>query len=1621
MVKVKMRKRAQRKSKPITDQSKHVVTKKTLVEKPKKPTKQMRKNWWMAVALIGIFLLVLLFNAYFNIISGVAENPDGEGLEKYYLSGPDPYYNMRIVEETYTKGTYQFYSENDPLLNYPLGASGGRAPLFNMMALGFSRVLTPFMDEIDAIGYAMQFIPALFGALLVFPVYSIGKDVFNKKVGLISALWLSLTVAIVSSGHGSAYSLFDHDSFNLFLFFTTFAFLIKSIKEKDRTKSIFYAILGGIPLAGLSMVWVEHEYLYTIIALYAFVQIFIDLLKGKNDLKTFISPLVILSVGYIVSLPVISSRWVSFRATIPLFMCLGVLVFGLIYYVLGKRKVPWTISLPAILVIGGFGFAFLWFVPELSSVVPQIGALSKFSEIIRGTGGIYGNKVSLTIAEAHTYGISNTVMNFGAVLYWLGWAGFVFILYNFYKNRERNDLLFLITLFVVNIWLTGIAGRFITDMAPIIAIFAGFMTWFIVDRVDYPGMARNIKSAGGGFHGIRRGVKIMHVIGILFIAMALILNVIPVFTAAIPNAQTEDGDSNWKKMFWGDKVSHPFGLSIGKETYWVEAFQWLKQQDTDISDPVDRPAVISWWDYGFYEVAIGEHPTVADNFQHGIPPAANFHTATSEKEAIAVLSVRLMEGDAYKNERQVSEGVQDVLEDYFPDYAENISFWLENPEESPSYGKKIDSEYHKYIQNVDERFLTVGVQWEENAYYHDIVNLVTNETNGLSLDETVWFYHDIQEATGLSIRYYATEIYDKSIFNIFAFLADKSLVMTGAPRDDFVKINYKGQLLDSRGNIVDNFDKYAEDILELPENERQYYRVTDQSQDFQDAYFNTMFYQTFFGKKFGADELPAQYQNYRFNVQMPCTGMKHFYAEYASGEYTPVVIAKYYEGAKVNGTVVFNGEVVDDDLEIVAFKNLSFTESKIMPIEHDNVSSSDGSFDLLLGAGASIQIRKDLGATQFIVHNVTFNGEDGTVFAPITDDVAMRKTSDWKRALGNISIKPAEIKGFVFADEDKNDLLSNITVTATEVDSLTSNSRTGSVSVERYGSVTEENITGEKGYYNISGLEPDYYGVSAKDGSYYLGIALTEVHSGSMFYNFTKPENVTLRGVLYYDSNNNGVYDSGEELSNTKVDLTHDYAGEGYTINPETGQYEQKKESDFVANTTTDKDGWYTFDSILPGKINGVGLNNYTIRVETDLYKVEKSVFPEENQTTTLNVSVDLAPVEVSGDVEYNDENIENKEIEIEFSPDMSVDDAINNTAESKTVTAETDGTYSVELIPGYYNITINHKEGDVLVFTYEESGYKVNMNNTKQTKDIALYEGNKHSATITGYILDENSDVIEKAGVTIDFSADGSEENNPAIVPADPATDSDGMFLVELTHNGNYNISVNYTEGNVIVYTGTGYIDNASEDMKEDITLTKRSATLSGKVTYDGVPVENVNVVFSINKASAGNNAKKPNTGITTDSNGDYTVELTTKGDYNISIDKKAEDGVTTIYSYTGSLDDVSDGQTLNIALTKESVNVSGNTIDNNNSSNIGGIDISFTKNESISNNTATAIDRSTKSNENGHYYIELKPGYYNVSINQISPENATITYLYTGELQVVETTSMTQTENILMTREQD
>ena len=64
-----------------------------------------------------------------------------------------------------------------------------------------------------------------------------------------------------------------------------------------------------------------------------------------------------------------------------------------------------------------------------------------------------------------------------------------------------------------------------------------------------------------------------------------------------------------------------FGSAFNDEG-WNRAYDWLAKQDADMAYS-DKPAFVSWWDYGFQALDSGEHPSVSDNFQSGIPATGN--------------------------------------------------------------------------------------------------------------------------------------------------------------------------------------------------------------------------------------------------------------------------------------------------------------------------------------------------------------------------------------------------------------------------------------------------------------------------------------------------------------------------------------------------------------------------------------------------------------------------------------------------------------------------------------------------------------------------------------------------------------------------------------------------------------------------------------------------------------------------------------------------------------------------------------------------------------------------------------------------------------------------------------
>ena len=420
----------------------------------------------IAVILIGLFCLVLFMNSFFVFTSGVAHNPDGDTLgTRFYLFGPDPYYNMRTCEQTMENGYYS--PIDDPLLNYPIGGKGARPPLFNMIAVG---VATLAGGSIDALGWTILCLPAIYGALLIFPVYSIGKELFNKKVGLLSAMLLPIIPAHVGAGHGSALALFDHDSFLLLLFTLTFFFFLKSLKDKN---NLFYPIIAGISLAAIKLTWVADELAFVMFSVFLLVYLCVGLVKEKSDVAVFRNTCITMIIGFLIPLPYITnvggdifniSCWC-------IIFCVGLCVFSLIQRTF---RISHYISIPIISGIGVVGIMLLYLI--YIGRIQTVYAFYEISNVVFGSG-IYGNKILLTIGESHVFSLTDMTFLFGPVVFWIMFGGFIFFIYKAYDEKLKPEYIFFIVIFAIQLWLTTTAGRFVNDMIPIAIIFSSFFIW----------------------------------------------------------------------------------------------------------------------------------------------------------------------------------------------------------------------------------------------------------------------------------------------------------------------------------------------------------------------------------------------------------------------------------------------------------------------------------------------------------------------------------------------------------------------------------------------------------------------------------------------------------------------------------------------------------------------------------------------------------------------------------------------------------------------------------------------------------------------------------------------------------------------------------------------------------------------------------------------------------------------------------------------------------------------------------------------------------------------------------------------------------------------------------------
>lgn len=1287
--------------------------------------KSSKVNWVTVFALIAIFIFSLYIRTAWTI-----EPATEDGFQ--LTGGSDPYYHKRVVDYVADNGEHL---ERDPMLNYPYGAINNRPPLFDWSIAIIGLALSPFFSSTEeSVWWSMEVLPAIYGALIIFPVYAIGRAQFGKEAGIIGAFLIGVNSQHV--GHSSL-ALADHDSYVILFGTTAYFFFMKALTVANDKKwvsnwtdwneiktgvkkfvdseklAIGYAGLAGMTITLISMSWKGFPYIMAIIAIYLGLQMLINAFRRIDSLTTAILGLITLSMPVILSYPyyntmgLVGTWWEA-----PAYILLGYVLISLL--MVATRDLPWLLVIGSSIGIATFVYLLLTY------VFADLGFL-----LFSGQGYFVRTKLFDTIAEAQPPKFSDFVFAFGPISIWLAIFGIIWMAYQLFNQSVwKKDYLFVMIWALVSIYMAQSAVRFIFNATPVVSLISGWMTWLLIQKADFPAvlviwkafwgkrgetfLAFSMISLAVGFWlfftvsivigllstlillllimvighmdaqsedqyrfrdrigGLRKSFDLKRPLIALFVGLFIFLpNTFYGYDAGVPyedkkehdadiydflsydflRPEEYDYDERYNQTLYPEGVAGMYATddpnqlwymgntgSSFPQDYWMEGLRWLAEQDTNV-EPEERPGFMSWWDYGFWAIDIGEHPTVADNFQFGYQIAGNFIASQSEHEAMALLLYRLLEPEVDRNSEKFNDEIKTELLLYLSEEeVSELEDIISNPEDYiPKKDDGTDQDVHK----------------KNAAIRAGRPILMTIEKENIA--DLMW---EVEQITGHSIRYFAadTRLMPYSAGNTGILYAPVTLA------DYDITSFYDIHLALSNGQTLP-YEEALEVLGDNPSVSLKYNSIK-QSQVlvYKEKFLNSTFFRSFIGwsaPDIGRpieDGIPALAQDSTL-PPLPGWNLTHFkLVHYNSG----LRILKYYDGATVYGTIATpNGDPV-------ANANVTVLDEYRVP--HGGATTDkDGKYSVLVPAG-NLTLAVSMGAPEEDIEKIFRTSNNILVRKEniiISEAQAMRQTAEAIKI--DLEVEPASITGRLFWDNNKDETFDSDDDSVPLIPITAENIRSG---------VSHTVSTDANGNYGFTDLAPGEYEITAEIGGHTLDLAS---YTGSA--SLRAKQDVTVKGALepsaIWGRIQSSDYIGSKIVTISLQDETNNSVIEESFLNT----YYHTSE---CTGDSMDSSISYCFNHLLPG--------NYTLRFESEnIYtgwsNNTKKVTILEGQSRSFNITL-LDGFRLEGTLSHNGQPITGEQISVRN---------VNEQYSDNVFTTDT-GYFATVLPKGIYNIYTIHQ-----------------------------------------------------------------------------------------------------------------------------------------------------------------------------------------------------------------------------------------------------------------------------------------------------------------------------------------
>jgi len=502
------------------------------------------------------------------------------------LSEFDPFYQYSLTKHMVDYGLFSPYYPTqwvDHQRWYPDGINMGLSLSSLPMTAAIAYNIVSLLGvNIDLMSFC-SLIPVFMGTLSVIIMYFLGKDLGGKTVGMLAALFLALSPAVIQR---NSLGFFDTEVVGVFslLLFSLF-FLRANDEEKTIGSAVMYSLGAAAVLAYFIMGWGAAYYLVDMTLVFIFVLI----LLRRTTTRLFLSFGLTFGLGLLISInnPYISTRYLTEYPILPVLgifvlLCLTEITRSL---TAARAKILFTTAFLTALVAG---FVTVWALGYMGDIAGKF--LTVFNPFARESSAIVSS-----VAEQRITSWASIYYDWGiAILFSL--TGLYFVA----RNLTTKNL-YLLVFSLTSLYFAASMVRLLVifDLAfsllaaiGVIGMLKPFMTLLKEPPKIITKKRFGLERVGKEFSGTA--------VFLIFLILMTNLSFSPQ-TSGIPNVYRQ--------------TYAPITISAGSLPVVPsqQVGEWLDML-TYLNNLHDSTTVVSaWWDYGNWISIMGNVTTLCDN------------------------------------------------------------------------------------------------------------------------------------------------------------------------------------------------------------------------------------------------------------------------------------------------------------------------------------------------------------------------------------------------------------------------------------------------------------------------------------------------------------------------------------------------------------------------------------------------------------------------------------------------------------------------------------------------------------------------------------------------------------------------------------------------------------------------------------------------------------------------------------------------------------------------------------------------------------------------------------------------------------------------------------------------